>query len=445
MRQRNPAYYSLQDSDKRYQFVYGGAGSGKSVFVAQEEVQESFGHEDQKTLLIRKVKADVRDSNFAQVKKELEKSNLLRYVHIRRQEMRITYPSGAEMLGLGLDDPQRIKSIEGPTRIWIEEANEITEEDFDMLDLRLRGSKDVPFQITMTFNPNMPKQHWIRKRFFDGQNPKDRDDIFVLRTTWRDNWFIDSEYINVLSRLSGELKDIYKHGKFVDRDHPMQVIKSEWVDAAFQRDPSKMYGKPYMGVDVARGGADRTTKARMSGNVLVELREVDSESTTTTASNILTDINDFGILPVDVAVDTVGLGGGTADSLKDHDVEITPFIAGASPVQDEIQRESFFQFNNLRSQAWWYMRERLQRGEIAFAIDEDSAEAERLREDLTAPKYRTKGEKEIEVEPKDGRSDKWGLKQRLGRSTDEGDAVIEANMVHRMGNRVDYTKPLAAP
>ncbi len=443
MRKVNPIYSSLFASTKRYNCVYGGAGSGKSVGVSQGEVQEAFRNGQNKTLLIRKIKADVRDSNFAQVKKELQKSGLIKYAHIRRQEMRITFPNGAEMLGMGLDKSERIKSIEGPTRIWIEEANEITEKDFDMLDLRLRGSKDVPFQIIMTFNPTVGKHHWIRERFFDGQNPKDRDDLFVLKTTWKDNWFIDEEYYSVLNRLSDELRDIYLKGLFVNKDHPQQVIPSSLIDKAFAREATEMYGTPYMGVDVARGGDDRSVKARFSNRVLVALSGIETDSTTAVAANILTDIEDYALSGKNVAVDTVGLGGGTADSLQDSDIYINPFVAGASPIEDDISRESFFQFKNLRSQSWWYLRKRLQRGEIAFAIDEDSSEAQRLREDLTAPRYRIKGEKEIEVEPKQGRSEKWGIKNRLGRSTDEGDAVVQANMVHRMGNRVDYSNVLA--
>ena len=444
MRSVNPYYKPLISSEKRYNHVYGGAGAGKSIAVAQNEVQKAFQNGENKILIIRKVKADVRDSCFAQIETELEKSGLGKYVHKRRQEMRITFPNRAEILGLGLDDAERIKSIEGPTRIWVEEASEITESDFTMLDLRLRGSKDVPFQLTFTFNPTISKYHWIRERFFDGQEPKDRDDTFVLRATYKSNFYIDEQYLKVLRGLRGELRDIYEKGLFVNKDDPMQVIHSDWVDDAFERDPESVSGTHCLGVDVARGGNDRTLKCRMKDGVLVDIQELGEESTAATANNVMVDINQHGILPVDVAVDTVGLGAGTADTLKANDMYITPFIAGGSTVEDDISRESFFKFNNLRSQAWWYMRRKLQKGEIAFDIDKNTATAQRLIQDLTAPKYKSKGEKEIQVEPKEGNSNDWGIKNRLGRSTDEGDALVMCNMVHRMGNRVDYSKPLAS-
>jgi phage terminase large subunit len=37
-----------------------------------------------------------------------------------------------------MDDPEKIKSVQGVNRIWIEEATELKKEDFNQLDLRLR-------------------------------------------------------------------------------------------------------------------------------------------------------------------------------------------------------------------------------------------------------------------------------------------------------------------
>ena len=70
------------------------------------------------------------------------------------------------------DDKQRekLKSITFQrgklTDVWIEEATEITQSDFEIIDDRLRG--ELPdnqfYQIRMTFNP-VNKNHWIIKKF----------------------------------------------------------------------------------------------------------------------------------------------------------------------------------------------------------------------------------------------------------------------------------------
>src|SRR5699024_11467616 len=64
---------------------------------------------------------------------------------------------------------EKLKSITFPkgelTDIWIEEASEILEEDFNQLDVRLRG-KGAHKQMVLTFNP-VSVLHWLKLRFFD--------------------------------------------------------------------------------------------------------------------------------------------------------------------------------------------------------------------------------------------------------------------------------------
>ena len=102
-------------------------------------------------------------------------------------------PTGSQIKFSGLDDVEKLKSIEGVTSIWCEEATELNQEDFEQLDLRLRGNTGALKQITLTFNP-ISEQHWIKKVFFDDPI----DGVFTLKTTFLDNSFIDDEYKMVM-------------------------------------------------------------------------------------------------------------------------------------------------------------------------------------------------------------------------------------------------------
>jgi phage terminase large subunit len=114
-----------------------------------------------------------------------------------KSDLRITYtPHDSEFIFAGLDDVEKLKSIQGITDVWIEEATEISQDDFDQIDLRLRGISDIHKQITMTFNP-IDAMHWIKKRFFD---QKDKD-VIILKTTYKHNLFLDSKYIERIKRL----------------------------------------------------------------------------------------------------------------------------------------------------------------------------------------------------------------------------------------------------
>ena len=120
--------------------------------------------------------------------------------------MTMTCFNGSVILFKGIDDPEKIKSIDGITGIWIEEASELSLEDFTQLDLRLRGITEVSKQIILSFNP-VSAEHWLKKRFFECAEAKDTS---ILKTTYLDNRFLDEKYKEVLEGLKETNPAYYK-------------------------------------------------------------------------------------------------------------------------------------------------------------------------------------------------------------------------------------------
>jgi phage terminase large subunit len=69
----------------------------------------------------------------------LSKFQLTSSCHINHSTLTIELPNGSIMLFKGCDNSEKIKSIAGITDIIIEEATELTEDEFSQLDLRLRA------------------------------------------------------------------------------------------------------------------------------------------------------------------------------------------------------------------------------------------------------------------------------------------------------------------
>jgi phage terminase large subunit len=124
---------------------------------------------------------------------------------VNKSDMEITCRNGNQIIFTGLDDVEKLKSIAGITDIWVEEASEITQEDFTQLDLRLRGKSAYPMQITLSFNP-ISALSWIKSFFFD--KPKDNSARF--KTTYKDNDFLDEEYKNVIEDLKNQDPTYYQ-------------------------------------------------------------------------------------------------------------------------------------------------------------------------------------------------------------------------------------------
>lgn len=191
----NRAYYPLLWNTRRYNVLYGGAGSGKSYFAAQRYTYRLVAKKGHNILGVRKVDKSNRDSTFALMNQVIKAWGLSSLFHITLQPLSITCKhNGNQMLFRGMDDSEKIKSItfaSGPlTDIWEEEASEFTPEDDRQLRLRLRGYSAVPKQITYTFNP-IDAQHWLKGRFFD--KPLEGDRATVLKTTYKDNAWLAAE------------------------------------------------------------------------------------------------------------------------------------------------------------------------------------------------------------------------------------------------------------
>ncbi len=220
----NEAYFPhLYDYSHRYEIYYGGAGSGKSYFIAQKLVIKSLCS-CRKVLVVRKVMATQKDSCWQLILDTLAAFKILPYCKINKSTFSIELPNGSLMLFKGLDDKEKIKSIVGITDIWCEEATELQEEDVEQLDLRLRA-KANDLQMIFSFNP-VSKVNWVYKRWFN--DVALAADTTIIKTTYKDNRFLPQEYVDALERMKETnftYWNIYANGEFCSLD---KLIFTNW-------------------------------------------------------------------------------------------------------------------------------------------------------------------------------------------------------------------------
>ena len=208
-------YDHIDDYSHPLEVYYGGAGSGKSYGALQKIILKAMNSR-RKVLVVRKVGATLRDSVFQLAIDLISDAKLLRSCEVSRTDMRIAMPNGSLLLFKGLDDREKIKSITGITDIVIEEATELSEDDFTQLRLRLRPPEPQP-QIYLMFNP-VSKANWVYGYFFAGKPP---DGTRIIQTTYRDNRFLPAEYVATLEELASRnpaYYRIYALGEFATLD-----------------------------------------------------------------------------------------------------------------------------------------------------------------------------------------------------------------------------------
>ena len=194
------------------------------------------------------------------------------------------------------------------------------------------------------------------------------------------------------------------------------MIPLAWIEDANERwldlEKADQWGEfTCVGVDVGRGG-DASVLALRHGEAIRELRRYGVADTMTVTGYVAGVLRGHGGHAV---VDVIGVGAGVVDKLREDKQGVEAFNAGGAT--DWKDRSGEMLFANKRAAAWWNLRELLDPANgHPIALPPDDL----LTGDLTAPHWRPSSGGRIQVESKDE------IRKRLGRSTDTGDAVVQA-------------------
>lgn len=358
----NDAYLHLLDNDKRFKVVYGGSGSGKSVFVAQMLLYKMLKVKGCNILAVRAVDNTLRFSVFTLFKRLITEWNMGEYFKIRDTDMKILCKlNGNELICKGMNDRENIKSITfttgNLTDVWIEEASEIDKDDFQQLNLRLRGNDGIAKQIIVSFNPTSD-QLWLKRTFFDTP----REDTIILKTTYKDNKFIDEEYAKQLEQLRIDdliYWDVYCNGNWGVMDTTNVIIPIKLLlQAKINRIVDNQFESIFMGVDVARFGDDSTVIYYRHGNKVFEPITLKANRVDEVADKIVQLCEELQqqlqVETITINIDETGVGGGVVDCVirnRLHYMKVHGINFASKPTNinkyDDITTEMMFKVKDI--------------------------------------------------------------------------------------------------
>lgn len=205
-------FIRAQDRFVLYSGCYGG---GKSVSLCEKIVARA-SVPGTREILTRKTFASLRKSTL---KTLLEGDGTMpptlprgSYRH-NKSDMEINIHGGGQIVYMGMDNPDRLGSINA-TGAAVDEAIELTEQDWNMLRGRIRlPIKGVPNQIYAATNPG-PPHHYIAKKFGFGDEPALPGHL-AISTKATDNHYLPQAYIDDLKTMEGVAYKRYYLGLWV--------------------------------------------------------------------------------------------------------------------------------------------------------------------------------------------------------------------------------------
>lgn len=218
----------FENKTARYIILMGGRANARSGTASRYAVSRLLGKEYTRGAIMRAVHGDIRASCWGEINDRIVEQGIVDKFHIVDNDMFIEYGKNSlRAHGFKASSGSltaRLKSLAGYNFVWIEEAEEIGENEFRTLDDTLRTVKGR-ITIVLTLN-TPPKSHWILKKWFD-LIPSDIKGFYIpkLRADVKDVLFITGTYRENLPNLDEHTVNRYLAYKNTNPSYYWQVIE----------------------------------------------------------------------------------------------------------------------------------------------------------------------------------------------------------------------------
>lgn len=341
---------------KRYKCLRGGRGSGKSWAVGAALIGIACEY---RAFIVcaREIQKSIKESSRKLLVDTIARYGLTNQFTIKNEEI-IHNITGSRFIFIGLKgNPDSVKSLEGANIVWVEEADRVSQESWDIVipTVRVKGS-----QIWATYNPQLPTDP-VEKIF----NPDIEPDA-----VWN--------HINYLENIHCS-PDIIKHAEKMKAEDP---AKYEWIYLGGYRPQGEMkwiglsevmpcFGR-IMPLDTSKmlvGGLDlgyakdRSVLTIRQGHTIRETFVWKNADPVELSDEIIGIINKFKVEKL--GIDALGPGAHMVSVLtKALPNRIIP-IKYSEAAQNEKE------YTNLRSEAWGKIKDWLQDGCIPEGRDQE--------------------------------------------------------------------------
>ncbi|MDA8485859.1 PBSX family phage terminase large subunit [Pseudomonas resinovorans] len=413
----NPALREFWTTPARNRILYGGRMSSKSWDAAGFATYLANTYR-LRFLCARQFQNKIEESVYSLLKGQIDRFGLKNRFRVLDSKI-LNRRTGSEFLFYGLwRHIDEIKSLEGVDVLWIEEAHNLTAEQWEILEPTIRKAHS---QVWITFNPKLATD-FVYKRFVVNPPPN----TIVRQINFDENPFLSDTALAVIDAARLEDEEDFGHIYLgIPRDDDDQsIIKRSWLMAAIDAHKTlgiEPAGAKRLGFDVADSGLDKCAQVYAHGSLASwsdEWKAAEDELLKST-TRVWTEARDR---EADITYDSIGVGAGCGAKFIELNkanggrILHAKFNAGGGVYRPEATykhgTKNQDMFANIKAQAWWLVADRLkntynavknghqfEQSEMIF-IDSSMPNLERLIDELATPKKDYDNAGRVKVESK---------------------------------------------
>ena len=211
--------YEYIDDMTRHLMVMGSAGSGKTIFASTKVILYALKYPNARIGVFRQTLPSLRETAWREIVELLDKYNI-EYKENKSNGL-VTLSNGSTISFTPVDDEKKLRSL-NLDFVYIEQCEEITEDAFIELDLRIRNevSKKYGGQMLIVVQPSN-KSHWLYRLFY---NEKVNDEDYKkVHFSYLDNPFLPEEQ-----------KKVYEGLRETNYERYLTHTLGEWISSSKQ-------------------------------------------------------------------------------------------------------------------------------------------------------------------------------------------------------------------
>ena len=415
----NPALRTFWSKPARNRVLYGGRSSSKSWDAAGFVIFLASNYK-LRVCCARQFQNRIAESVYTLLKIQIERFGLSDQFKILDNS--ITHlETGSEFLFYGLwRSIDEVKSLEGVDILWLEEAHNLTEEQWKILEPTIRKAGS---QVWVIFNPKLATD-FAYKRFVINPPPN----TVVRKINYDENPFLSSTMLRIIDAAREEDPDEFAH---VYGGEPLQdddgvIIKRSWIMASIDAHKAlgmAATGRKRIGFDIADSGQDKCATVYAHGSIVLgaDMWKAAEDELLKSCTRVYHDAREKDAA---ITYDSIGVGASAgakfgeinAALIEGKRVSYSKFNAGGAIWRPESVysqgTKNKDMFSNIKAQAWWLLADRFRNtfnavrkgekfaDEELISLSSDLPHLELLIDELSTPKRDYDQNGRVKVESK---------------------------------------------